>query len=335
MVPGVSRWALCLALFVGASGRASARAPAVPRSPPPLDVAELILQKRPQIQAIDEYLAATLKGEAPPLLARSPKLGLLPGHRAEWLSTERAGGSSYVERSWDPSESGGLLRPFIIGGEIYDGPEPDAESVGLLRLDGKLHCTATLVAPRMLLTAAHCVAGRDAADLIQRGRLKFHTGVRGGGLAIGIAAVRPHPEYRLKEEPFSLEHDIALAVLEKDAGVPHLSIPAGDITSRLAAEELRFVGYGATGWAGRYLGGGTRMSVAMRVRPEPLRFRYGSKERGTCGGDSGGPALLRGGPGGRTIVAGVTSYGESAVCDREAVDTRTDAHLDFLHPQGL
>ncbi len=45
--------------------------------------------------------------------------------------------------------------PFIIGGSKTD----DYKNVVAIMLDGKVHCTGTMVAAQTILSAAHCLEG--------------------------------------------------------------------------------------------------------------------------------------------------------------------------------
>jgi secreted trypsin-like serine protease len=70
------------------------------------------------------------------------------------------------------------------------------------------------------------------------------------------------------------------------------------------------------------VGGGERRAVDMMVVVEETTLRYGAVGRGTCPGDSGGPALLQ--DRGAYVVVGVTSYVTSQLCNAQGLDTRTD-----------
>jgi hypothetical protein len=72
------------------------------------------------------------------------------------------------------------------------------EAVGRLDIDGKGFCTATLIAPDLVLTAAHCLFDRDTGAPVDPGRVQFLAGLR-HGQALATRAVRRalvHPGYR-------------------------------------------------------------------------------------------------------------------------------------------
>jgi hypothetical protein len=297
-------------------------------APAPPKLTELIEEKRAIIDAFASRLPRrpSLRIPAPSSVKRG--LGALPGGRLElpWVESLNTGpGQPAIP---------GYPGPTMVGGETLPDGLSGSDAIGLVRLGGKLHCTATLVGrKRLLLTAAHCVAGQDATDLHDPKTLTFSGGVAGELQAIPVVRLIPHPHYRYKKNPFSLTNDIAVIVLEADAGATPLRIPDRDVTARLAREKLLIVGYGYNGWNGDYLGGGSRLAVALEVRPEAGRIRFGSMQQGAYLGDSGGPALLPGSA--QRVVAGVTSFVSEAACSAESVGVRTDAYLTWLHQQGL
>lgn len=88
------------------------------------------------------------------------------------------------------------------------------EAVGRLELNGRGFCTATLIAPDLVLTAAHCVYEKSSNRLLEAGQLIFRAGLRDGVSiaerpALQIAA---HPGYA-PGTPMSaknVRHDVAL-----------------------------------------------------------------------------------------------------------------------------
>lgn len=105
----------------------------------------------------------------------------------------------------------GLIAAAVMGTQPATAQSPGApvvvldggpssrpwSAVGRLTLDGQFVCTATLVAPTVILTAAHCVLDDDGLAYPAR-RLGFQAGVKGDAAVLvrDVAAVRPHPEYR-------------------------------------------------------------------------------------------------------------------------------------------
>jgi len=71
------------------------------------------------------------------------------------------------------------------------------EGVGRLEIAGKGFCTATLIAPDLVLTAAHCLFERDSGAPVSVDRLEFRAGWRNGraGAYRTVRRALPHPSY--------------------------------------------------------------------------------------------------------------------------------------------
>lgn len=93
------------------------------------------------------------------------------------------------------------------------------QAVGRLDAKDSGFCTATLIAPDLILTAAHCVYDPRSHTLIDPEKLNFKAGLRKGRIAASrtIAQVEAHPNYD-PTSPITAEnirHDVALLRLEE------------------------------------------------------------------------------------------------------------------------
>ncbi|MCX7566542.1 trypsin-like serine protease [Sulfitobacter sp. F26169L] len=91
------------------------------------------------------------------------------------------------------------------------------EAVGRLDINGKGFCTGALIAPKLVLTAAHCMFDSDTGQRIDEGHIEFLAGWRNGraGAYRDVARVVVHPDYMYDETLSSdrVRNDLALLEL--------------------------------------------------------------------------------------------------------------------------
>lgn len=174
--------------------------------------------------------------------------------------------------------------PVLIGGKIVD----KAKYPGIVRISsGGGGCTAALVGPNALLTAAHCVGNG--------GRVSF----KHAGLSYTSEGCAHHPGYKENHT-----QDFALCKI-KDVKSPWVSVNA-DHNLVKVGDLIVLSGYGCTDKGG---GGGNdgylRMGEA-KVKRVPSGSNFDIVATGAaalCFGDSGGPAFKG------SVLVGVNSRG--------------------------
>jgi len=218
-------------------------------------------------------------------------------------------------------------------GEPDNGRHPEVGAlVGISATDGHLHaiCTGTLVAPRVFLTASHCVQA-----LIDRGlpaRVSFDEVLSDSATTYHGDGVL-NPLYDPKQ---GVRHDVSAIVLDSaPAGITPAEIPPR--SNYLVSKQLgRFTlaGYGSNEKTQVKKQGGTfprtdRRNLAV-LGFDSLTKQYihesmkrSHDEAGACYGDSGGPSFLGAGAGETDIVVAVTSTGDGP-CYATNVASRTD-----------
>ena len=205
----------------------------------------------------------------------------------------------------------------VVGGTVVkSGAYPFAVAVGTS--DGMV-CGGTLVAPSVVLTAAHCVENEAAAPESLRvlaGSTSL-TGEPAGDAShlLRVAAVYVHPKF----DPQSMHYDAALLILTRTAtGVRTLPMATFPTPSGAAVSAA---GWGRTSQHGATSPGHLR-SVSLKVEPlstcrsdnavlgeyfAPTMICASAPGHDTCAGDSGGP--LVGTSAGHPALIGITSFG--------------------------
>ncbi len=187
-------------------------------------------------------------------------------------------------------------------------------------------CTGTLVAPRIVLTAAHCVADAIESGNTNFGQVRFGDG-RGPWIdTISIVDMTMH---RLYNPPAFLQHDIALVRLGRDAPENISPIPMNTrpITEEDIGLEVRVVGFGNNDGVNAEGAGFKRQTRTPLTDVRRRHIGYGDANANTCQGDSGGPTFMT--FDGVEVVVGVTSYG-SDLCRATSYMTRVDTMWEEL-----
>lgn len=179
---------------------------------------------------------------------------------------------------------------MIVGGEISKpGSRP---SVVALEFPDSQLCAATVVAPTLLVTAAHCFRADHPADSI-----RIH---QGGSLADSTVSYSKswgvHPDYRGNPDDRDLSYDYAYIELKQAITLERYPRPLTtqeqyDKVMR-RGQPILLVGYGENEEKSL----GTKREVNTTIAaftPLGRQFLTAGDGKDSCRGDSGGPALAQ------------------------------------------
>jgi len=204
-------------------------------------------------------------------------------------------------------------------------------------------CTGTLIAPTLVLTAAHCVfapsgntLNRAAQTFFTRVSDVYNTQLNTSNTTRVINIIAP---YGFDEVFYGLpaRNDFVLLRLESAIDLPDYP-KIGSQGNLQTGQQLEVVGYGQnekniagvrrsgtmsfSGWS--RLSGGNGSDTF-------LELASATSSQSTCPGDSGGPAFLRNSDGTLSLV-GISHVGPNKACANVSQVTHTaiDAYLSFI-----
>ncbi len=231
----------------------------------------------------------------------------------------------------------------VSGGELDGNRHPNVALIYFYDEEGRFRCSATLVSPTVLVTAAHCTEGTLGKTLVtfapvaptppvaadDPGDLTSQTGftTAPAGWLAGTAYAHPLWDGELQLNDL---HDVGVIVLDQPytAATPAMLPTLGYLDTLragrggLSRATFELVGYGvyfekpAEGpQKPTFVSDRTRRfttAVGQNLTSQVLKLAENAHDSraggGTCFGDSGGPAFYNG------ILVADTSFGASQFC---------------------
>ncbi|XP_058136695.1 kallikrein-11 [Dasypus novemcinctus] len=228
-----------------------------------------------------------------------------------------------------------------VGGETriikgYECPPHSQPWQVALFQKSRLLCGATLIAPKWLLTAAHC---RKPSYIVHLGEHNLQS--RDGCEQIRTATESfPHPQFNNSLPNKDHRNDIMLVKMETPAVITRAVKPL-DFSSRCVRAGTRCLisGWGTTTSPQLHLPHALRCAVITIIRQKECEDAYPNnitetmvcasvQEAGkdSCQGDSGGPLVCNG------SLQGIISWGQDpcAITKKPGVYTRVCKYVDWI-----
>lgn len=216
----------------------------------------------------------------------------------------------------------------IVGGQ-ETAEFPDCVAVGAA---DRWCCTGTLVAPTVVVSAAHCPVKGGCSERVFVGE---DVTKPEAGRVVNVQQTVVHPQYG-QNGNFD---DLTVLILAEEVGgvTPRMVAAPGALDQ---ARSVRLVGYGHTDFDGS-TGYGLRREVDVGLASSDPK--YGARletefvagapflDRDSCSGDSGGPAYLK--VGGQWQLMGATSRATASAvrtCGDGGVYTRVPVYRDWI-----
>lgn len=232
-----------------------------------------------------------------------------------------------------PVEALGRGSEPIIGGKIDDNDPAVVLLISYPQDESTFYtCTASVIAPTLLLTAAHCVdapshPGYSFGAFLGPDASAFATVAALKPQLVAAKSAIAHPQYDANASNYPA--DIGVVILSSSVQATPLPIELAALDAGIAGEPSRIVGYGETKYQQYNARKYEAATTVVGLDPDGHTVVVGDAAHHTCIGDSGGPALVM--MGGHETIIGVDSFTPSVGCVEPSHFQRVDTYQAFVN----
>lgn len=212
----------------------------------------------------------------------------------------------------------------LIGGRPTLAGEFAATGALLRERGGQLSvvCAGTLVASRVVVTAAHCLAPDSDEPL-------YFALPEANASMVAVKRQLLHPAYSVQPARDVVLHDIGVAELAATPDTARQELLP--VEAPRSGTKVVIVGYGSSQLPVTIAHEQSAGDAEVIALDEYELTIGGSGDQANCTGDSGGPAFYTDASGQRRIIGVVSRAADpDDPCEGDSIYTRIDTHLDFI-----
>ncbi len=213
--------------------------------------------------------------------------------------------------------------------EIIDGTATETDpAVVAITHQGGMYCTGSLIADRVVLTAAHCLPPNVKFAIEDIFVFVGDNALLPDGFYYSVAAALGHEDFQFDPiEPANIRNDIGVLILNTSPGVTPIPVLTEEIDEYLGS-TVRSIGFGITDGTAPEPGPGAGIkrtgTLSLDAKTNDQQVVASPGPSLICSGDSGGPSLIN--IDGTEFQFGIHSWGDQKCLERSGFE-RIDVHL--------